>query len=303
MWYNSSIVNSMSRRLALGALAALAAVPAAAQEPRSALPARGVSPALAFPAGGPAAAARLDQFFDAASIRQALGDGSVVNAPRMSERAPAPAPAASDARPAAARLHQDLVVPVPVETPAYRHTFKVLLSQPEKTDRYDDLIYKYARMYRLDARFLKSIMAAESEFDPKAVSPSGARGLMQVMPVTAEGVGVRARDLHDPEQGIKAGAAYIQDLFKTAWRLFHLQGVRYTDVPHWVMQRVIAAYHAGPKFLTRKHWYASTRAYVRKVVLFYHSNVTDLRRPAGAPGVASPLPTFAEAVAPGGTLY
>jgi soluble lytic murein transglycosylase-like protein len=143
-------------------------------------------------------------------------------------------------------------------------------------------------------------MAAESEFDPQAVSPSGARGLMQVMPVTAEGVGVPAAKLYDPESGIKAGAAYIQLLFQTAWRIFHLQGVRYTDVPHWVMQRVIAAYHAGPKYLTRNRWFASTRSYVRKVVLFYHSKVTDLRRPSGA---ERQLPSFSPAVAPGGTLY
>lgn len=286
----------------MGALAALAAVPAVSQEPRPAVQARGAQLALAFPAAGAAAAGRLNQIFDSAATRQALSDGAVVAAPRMSERAPSSTPPLADTRPAAARLHQELVVPVPVETPAYRRTFKVLLANPDKTDRYDDLILKYAHRYHLDARFLKSIMAAESEFDPKAVSPSGARGLMQVMPKTADGVGVASRDLHDPEQGIKAGAAYIQDLFKTAWRLFHLQGVRYTDVPHWVMQRVIAAYHAGPKFLTRTRWFASTRSYVRKVVLYYHSKVTDLRRPAAA-GEARAMPSFAEAAAPGGTLY
>ena len=247
-----------------------------------------------------ASAGGLNRMFDASPARQALSAGPVVAAPRMSEKAPSSTPAASDLRPAAARLHQELVVPVPAETPAYRRTFKIMLSEPEKTDRYDDLIFKYARLYHLDARFLKSIMAAESEFDPKAHSPAGARGLMQVMPVTAEGVGVPASKLYDPESAIKAGAAYFQVLFKTAWRLFHLQGVRYTDVPHWVMQRVIAAYHAGPKYLTRDHWFASTRAYVRKVVLFYHSKVTDLRRPAAA---EKGLPSLAEAVAPGGTLY
>jgi soluble lytic murein transglycosylase-like protein len=197
-------------------------------------------------------------------------------------------------------LHQDLVVPIPVETAAYRRTFRALLSQPGKTDRYDELIIKYARVYQLDARFLKSIMAAESEFDPRAVSPAGARGLMQVMPTTAEQLGLSAVRLNDPEAGIKAGAAYIQQLFKAAWRLFHLRGVRYTDVPHWVMQRVIAAYHAGPRFLTRDRWFAATRSYVRKVVLFYQSKVTDLRRPAGA---SQKLPSFAAAVAPSGTLY
>jgi soluble lytic murein transglycosylase-like protein len=237
--------------------------------------------------------------FDAAALRQAL-PGPIVAAPRLSEKPPSSTPAAGDNRPAAARLHQDLVVPVPHETPAYRRTFKVLLAQPNKTDRYDELIIKYARQFHLDARFLKSIMAAESEFDSRAVSPSGARGLMQVMPTTSEQMGVAPGALNDPESGIKAGATYIQLLFKTAWRLFHLKGVRYTDVPHWVMQRVIAAYHAGPKFLTRSRWFSSTRSYVRKVVLFYQSKVTDLRRPAAA---ARTLPSFAEAVAPSGTLY
>ena len=299
MWYNRAIVNSPIRRLALGALAALAAVPAGAQEPRT-TPARGGAQlAFALRAPGLAASGRLNQVFDAAASRPALSAPTVA-APRLSERAPSSAPAAGDRRPDAARLHQDLVVPVPLETPAYRHTFKVLLSEPDKTDRYDELILKYARAYRLDARFLKSIMAAESEFDPKAVSPAGARGLMQVMPATSEQLGVSAARLNDPEPGIKAGAAYIHQLFRTAWRLFHLQGVRYTDVPYWVMQRVIAAYHAGPKFLTRSRWFSSTRAYVRKVVLFYQSKVTDLRRPTVA---SRELPTFAAAAEPSGTLY
>lgn len=160
------------------------------------------------------------------------------------------------------------------------HVFDGGQPRPDKTTRYDDLVLRYARKHRLDPRLLKSIIAAESEFNPKAVSPAGARGLMQVMPATAVQMGVSARRLHDPESGIAAGAAYIHQLFRTAWRLFHLEGLRYTDVPLWVMQRVIAAYHAGPKFLTRTRWHASTRAYVRKVALYYHSKVTDIRRPA-----------------------
>jgi soluble lytic murein transglycosylase-like protein len=232
-------------------------------------------------------------------MRKALTASPFVAAPRLSEKAPSSLQML-DHRPAAAHLHQELVVPVPVETPAYRRTFKRLLADTNRTDKFDDLILKYARQYRLDARFLKSIMAAESEFNPKAISPAGARGLMQVMPATAEGLGIRASSLTNPEQGIKAGAAYIQELFKMAWRLFRLRGVRYTDVPHWVMQRVVAAYHAGPKFLTRKHWFSSTRSYVRKVVLYYHSKVTDLRRPTEA---ERQLPPLADTLAPGSTLY
>ena len=284
------------------ALAALSIPPAKAQDPRSG-PSRGPRVAFAFPAGSPAGAGRLNQIFDATRARANTLPSSVVAAPLLSERAPAPPANLTDTRPSAARLHQELVVPVPKETPVYRRTFKILLSQPHKTDRWDDLIIKYARKYHLDARFLKSIMAAESEFDPKAISPAGARGLMQVMPATSEGMGVPSRRLLDPEYGIKAGAAYIQQLFKTAWRLFRLKGVRYTDVPHWVMQRVVAAYHAGPKFLTRNRWYSSTRAYVRKVVLFYHSKVTDLRRGAETSTKTSiDLPSFSETIAPAGSL-
>jgi soluble lytic murein transglycosylase-like protein len=282
----------------LGAAVAMCAGPLSAQEPQTAVPLRDPQLAFVFPSVGPVAAGRLNQMFDNAALRRNLS-GPEVAAPRLSEKAPFALPA-GDRRPAAARLHQDLVVPIPKATAAYRRTFNILLAQPDKTDRYDELILKYSRRYRLDARFLKSIMAAESEFDAKAVSPAGARGLMQVMPRTSEEMGVAARNLNDPELGIQAGAAYIQRLFKTAWRLFHLQGVRYTDVPHWVMQRVIAAYHGGPKLLTRSRWFSSTRAYVRKVVLYYHSKVTDLRRPVG---VSRKLPSFAEAVAPGGTLY
>lgn len=300
MWYTDAIDNVTCRLTILAALLATFGPRASqAQGPRE-VSARGTAARLAFslPAGATGAAG-LGRIFDASVKRRILPAGSVVAAPRLSERSPAPPFPKADKRPSAARLHQELVVPVPKATPVYRRTFSILLSQPRKTDRWDELIVKYARKYRLDARFLKSIMAAESEFDPRAVSPAGARGLMQVMPVTAASVGVPSRKLNDPEYGIKAGAAYIQQLFKTAWRLFRLRGVRYTDVPHWVMQRVVAAYHAGPRFLTRNRWFASTRAYVRKVVLFYHSKVTDLRRPKS---VSLEIPSFSETVAPSGIL-
>ena len=63
---------------------------------------------------------------------------------------------------------------------------------------------------------------------------------------------------------------------------------------------MIDEYHAGPKFLTKLNLYPATRAYVRKVVLFYHSKVTDLRRPAG---VQLELPAYKQTVTPTGTMY
>lgn len=251
--------------------------------------------------GGAVNPGGLNLMFDAAKARPA---GVAAPAPKTFEQAGSPNRRLETLyrRPSVGTLHQQLVVPVPNETPAYRRTFKIMLANPAKTDRWDELILRYAKIYKLDSRLLKSIMAAESEFDPKAVSPSGARGLMQVMPVTSEGVGISASKLHDPASGVKAGAAYIQVLFRAAWKIFKLKGVRYTDAPMWVVQRVIAAYHAGPSFLTKLKLYPSTRAYVRKVVLFYHSKVTDLRRPPSALR-AEGFPTYSEAVTPSGSMY
>lgn len=175
-------------------------------------------------------------------------------------------------------MRHPLVVPNPTASREYRRTFRILLSQPGKTDQYDDLILKYAREHRLDPRLMKAIMAAESQFTRDALSPAGAVGLMQVMPATAEGVGVPRRLLTDPEANIRAGAAYLAYLFHTAWDRFKLKGVRFQDAPLWVVQRVIAAYNAGPLFLFRDRWYRETRTYVRKVLLFYQSKVTDIRR-------------------------
>ncbi len=278
MWYTQDM---MSLWLVL------MAAPLGAQEPQM--------PQLAF--ANPASVSR---FFDSARMRPDLA----VELPSAPADSPAPAPARAAAAPAAqyraATLHQQLVVPIPRETPAYRRTFKRMLGQPDKTDRYDDLILKYARRHRIDARLVKAVMAAESEFRPEALSPAGARGLMQVMPATAEGLNVPADKLYDPEHGIKAGTGYLAELLRTAWKKFKLKGVRYTDAPDWVIQRVVAAYHAGPRFLSSTRWFGATRAYVRKVVLFYRSKVTDLRRPVRA---AAASPSYREFVVPTGSLH
>lgn len=148
----------------------------------------------------------------------------------------------------------------------------------KKTDRYDELILRHANARGLDPRLLKAIIAAESEFTRNARSPAGARGLMQLMPRTAESVGVSRRVLDNPERNIAAGAAYLDHLFERIFKRYKLKGVPYKNAPLWVVQRVVASYHAGPRFLYRDQWFRSTRAYVKKVLLFYQSGVTDVRR-------------------------
>lgn len=183
-----------------------------------------------------------------------------------------------------------LVVAPPKASPAFRRTFRRLMRDLDKTDRYDEIILRHADRYGLDPRLLKSVIAAESEFTRTARSPAGARGLMQLMPATARGYGITAEELYDPERNIAAGAAFLDYLFSRVFTRYKLKGLPYKDAPVWVVQRVIAAYHAGPKFLYRDRWFRSTRAYVRKVLLFYQSGVTDIRR--------IPVPERALAVVP-----
>jgi soluble lytic murein transglycosylase-like protein len=96
------------------------------------------------------------------------------------------------------------------------------------------------------------------------------------MPRTAGSVGVERRRLLDPEANIRAGTRYLAYLFERAWRRYHLKGVAYSRAPEWLVQRIVAAYNAGPRFLVRRRLYRQTREYVRRVLLFYRSAVTAL---------------------------
>ena len=64
-----------------------------------------------------------------------------------------------------------------------------------------------------------------------------------------------------------------------AFKRHKLEG-RYADAPNWVVRRVIACYHAGPKFMRGPPYFESTRHYVRKVSLYHHSTVSDMNNGA-----------------------
>ena len=72
---------------------------------------------------------------------------------------------------------------------------------------YDDIVKKYAQQYGFDWRLLVAQMHQESRFDPKATSMVGAKGLFQIMPRTAQELGIT--NVHIPELGIKAGVRYM----------------------------------------------------------------------------------------------
>lgn len=170
---------------------------------------------------------------------------------------------------------------------AYIKALTRLSRSLERADRYDDLIAAESRARGLDPRLVKAVMAAESGFDPTAVSPAGARGLMQLMPATAREMGFE-RDLHHPTVNVRAGVAYLQLLHRAAFKQFGIKGKSYAQAPYWVQRRVVAAYNAGPRALSGKGWPAQTRHYTAKVMFFYSSELATLRQaPARAAVVAT----------------
>ncbi len=97
----------------------------------------------------------------------------------------------------------------------------------------DALIGANAATYSIDPALVRSIVEAESGFNPRATSPAGARGLMQLMPETAQSLGVV--DAYDPAENLRGGTRYLRGLLD-----------RFGDV-----RLAVAAYNAGPAAVER----------------------------------------------------
>lgn len=97
---------------------------------------------------------------------------------------------------------------------AYRRRAKseYLSFNSGKISEYDNLLKKFSERIDWDWRLLAAQVYHESQFDPEARSWAGARGLMQVMPSTAEDYGIDAPDLTDPRKNLDAGTAYLRKL-------------------------------------------------------------------------------------------
>jgi soluble lytic murein transglycosylase-like protein len=131
-----------------------------------------------------------------------------------------------------------------------------LAARITRPSEYDPLIARAANNHSLDPRLVKSVMLVESGFNPAAVSPKGARGLMQLMPATASRNG--ARDVHDPAQNIAAGTRYLS----------HLLGLFGGN-----LEKSLAAYNAGEGAVARYGGippYNETRNYVRRALTAYY---------------------------------
>lgn len=119
-------------------------------------------------------------------------------------------------------------------------------------------IEEAAAKEHLDPHLIRSIIQVESNFNFRAVSPVGARGLMQIMPQTAGEIGdLRALDKKNPRANILAGTRYLRGLIN------QFSGD---------LTLAIAAYNAGPQAVIKYRGvppYSETREYVAKVLSYY----------------------------------
>lgn len=118
---------------------------------------------------------------------------------------------------------------------------------------YGELIYAHGRDHGVNPEVVAAVIRHESAFNPRAVSPKGARGLMQLMPATAQRFGVRTDELFTPQRNIEAGVRYLSWLVKK-WG---------DDLP-----RVLASYNAGEGAVARYDGvppYRETRNYIRRI--------------------------------------
>ena len=113
-----------------------------------------------------------------------------------------------------------------------------------KLSRYDFLLKKYAARIGMDWRLLAAIVFHESKFNERALSPVGAKGLMQVMDIAAVHYGVPEANLFDPETNIWLGTLVFDDLEDQ----FRREGVDSADV----FRFALAAYNVGGGALARR---------------------------------------------------
>ena len=146
-------------------------------------------------------------------------------------------------------------VPVDSRYKLYLRTHKSS-QKPYTPDRYNPIIRQVSDQYDVDWHLVRAVIKAESDFDPSVVSKKGAKGLMQLMPETAQDMNVK--DVFDPHDNINGGVKYLRRLLD----MFN------EDLP-----LTLAAYNAGENVVRKYNLqippYKETQEYVKKVLRFF----------------------------------
>jgi soluble lytic murein transglycosylase-like protein len=125
------------------------------------------------------------------------------------------------------------------------------------TNTFDDIIRHYCTIYGVDPELVKIVIEKESQFNHRAVSRSGAMGLMQLMPETAKALGVN--NPYNPRDNVMGGVKFLRRLL---------------DMFNGDLELALAAYHAGPgtvKRLGRVPAIPETVEYVEYIMSRYGS--------------------------------
>ena len=152
-------------------------------------------------------------------------------------------------------------------------------ARPSVKPPFRELVEAAASRYSVDADLITSVIAVESNFDPRAKSRRDARGLMQLLPETAARLGVK--DIYDPQENIDAGTRYLRELLQKYGNNLAL---------------ALAAYNAGPERVQqygRVPPFAETISYVRRVKRGYEkskASTTKKKESPPAPIAATSLP-------------
>ncbi len=187
------------------------------------------------------------------------------------------------------RIVDDEVVVSEVQVEEVGGPEKVAYDLSYKDDRkplfgsaYDGIIQAEARKHDVDASFVSAVIRAESNYQPRAVSRKGARGLMQLMPATAKRLSVRRP--FDPASNVAGGVRYLKELLK-----------RYDHRP----ELILAAYNAGEHAVSTYGGvppYRETIGYVKKILSWWSPAIAatvPVQGPVAptAPGTASSSPS------------
>ncbi len=138
--------------------------------------------------------------------------------------------------------------------PDARSFHLTLEERSASVNTYDHWIRGASKKYALDPALVKAVIHAESRFDPLAVSPKGAKGLMQIDPVTVEELGIT--DPFNPKYNIYGGVRYLREMLDAFNGDKHL---------------AIAAYNAGPNQVLRHNGvppFKDTKKYLYKVLRY-----------------------------------
>ncbi len=160
-------------------------------------------------------------------------------------------------------------------------------STPRPKANLSDVVNEASGRYRLDPDLVNSVIKAESGFNVRAVSPKGARGLMQLMPGTASQLGVP--NAFDAQANVDGGTKYLRELLE-----------KY----NFDLVKALAAYNAGPQRVERFGGvppYYETRAYVARIVRdFNKKKVAQQKAAAAAKKHAPSKSVAAKTVTPAG---